>query len=150
MSHLLFSQSFISAALQSQLPTGLHLRPLSEQDYEKGFLEALSHLTSVRDNFQKGTWIERFNYMRQHNYEYFVIVVEDTTNNEIAASGTNFIERKFVHRNGLVGHFEDNVVHEDYREPKLGTLIIDQLKHIRRSQGAHKVILDCDEKNIAF
>jgi len=88
MSHLLFSQSLIVSQLQAQLPSHLLLRPLSENDYEKGFLTALSHLTSVGDNFHKGAWIERYNYLRQHNYEYFIIVVEDTQKKQIAASGT--------------------------------------------------------------
>jgi glucosamine-phosphate N-acetyltransferase len=68
----------------------------------------------------------------------------------IAACGTVFVERKFVHANGLVGHIEDIVVNEKYRKLKFGKIIIEQLKVIGKTKGCYKIILDCEEKNIKF
>ena len=76
----------------------------------------------------------------------------------LVGCGTLFIERKFVHQNGLVGHLEDVVTDHckyiskkvDYRGRHLGKLIIETLKEIGRSKGCYKVILDCVEKNVPF
>lgn len=62
----------------------------------------------------------------------------------------SLVERKFVHKNGLVGHLEDVVVHEDYRKLKLGFWVIESLKHIGKLKDCYKIILDCSEKNVPF
>lgn len=46
--------------------------------------------------------IDRFAYLKAHNYEYFTIVIEDTAKGLIVGAGTILVERKFVHHNGLV------------------------------------------------
>jgi glucosamine-phosphate N-acetyltransferase len=46
--------------------------------------------------------LERFNYMKSHNHEYFTIVIEDKTKQRIAAAGTVFVERKFLRQLGKV------------------------------------------------
>ena len=61
-----------------------------------------------------------------------------------------FVERKFIHENGLVGHLEDIVVHKDYRKLNFGRFIIDQLTFLGRVNGCYKILLDCSEKNVPF
>ncbi|KAJ3267450.1 Glucosamine-phosphate N-acetyltransferase-like protein, partial [Borealophlyctis nickersoniae] len=65
-----------------------------------GFLETLSQLTTV-GTMSKGQFMERYAYLKSHNYEYFTIVIEDTTKKRIVGAGTIFVERKFVHGAGL-------------------------------------------------
>lgn len=72
------------------------------------------------------------------------------TINALVGCGTLFIEHKFVHQNGLVGHLEDVVTDTDYRGKNLGRIIIETLKDIGKSKGCYKVILDCVEKNVPF
>jgi ribosomal protein S18 acetylase RimI-like enzyme len=67
-----------------------------------------------------------------------------------ADSLRSFVERKFVHENGLVGHIEDIVVHKDYRKLQFGRFIIDQLTTIGKVTGCYKIILDCSDKNVPF
>ncbi|KAJ3122386.1 Glucosamine-phosphate N-acetyltransferase-like protein [Nowakowskiella sp. JEL0407] len=117
----LFDKLYISGDVQNALPAGFVVRPLEIGDYEKGFLEALEMLTSV-GKMSKGQFIERFSYLKAHNHEYFTIVIEDTKKAKIVGAGTIFVERKFVHLNGLVGHIEDIVTHKDYRGMNLGKL----------------------------
>ncbi|RKO94881.1 hypothetical protein CAUPRSCDRAFT_1903, partial [Caulochytrium protostelioides] len=78
------------------------------------------------------------------------IVIEHVAKRHIVAAGTIFVERKFVHANGLVGHIEDIVSHREARGLHLGQSIIEQLKHIGAQTGCYKVILDCSEKNVPF
>ncbi|KAI8803471.1 acyl-CoA N-acyltransferase [Cladochytrium replicatum] len=98
----------------------------------------------------KGQFIERYSYLKAHNHEYFIIVIEDTKKSKIAGAGTILVERKFVHNNGLVGHIEDIVTHKDYRGLNLGKLVIETLKYIGKMTGCYKIILDCSDKNIPF
>ena len=51
-SSLLFSAQLISNTVQSGLPQGYVIRPLALEDYDLGFLEALSHLTTVGEPSQ--------------------------------------------------------------------------------------------------
>ncbi|KXS17100.1 acyl-CoA N-acyltransferase [Gonapodya prolifera JEL478] len=145
----LFSRHLISKEVQASMVPGYLLRPLQPTDYEKGFLECLGHLTTVGE-ITKAQFMDRFAYLKQHNYEYFTIVIENVQTSRIAAAGTVMVERKFIHQNGLVGHIEDIVSHPDARGKNLGKAIIDALKHIGASVGCYKIILDCSEKNIPF
>ncbi|ORY91279.1 acyl-CoA N-acyltransferase [Syncephalastrum racemosum] len=146
---VLFNDSFISPQVQAALPKGYTLRPLRSNDYERGFLDVLRVLTEVGDH-TKEKWLEQFEYLKQHNHEYFTIAISDDTKNRIVAVGTIFVERKFVHNNGLVGHIEDIAVDGNQQGKKLGLRIIEALKFIGAKAGCYKVILDCSAKNIPF
>ncbi|KAG2172873.1 hypothetical protein INT43_000223 [Umbelopsis isabellina] len=145
----LFSTSLISPKVQASLPQGYTLRPLQVGDYERGFLNVLKVLTEVGDH-TKAQWLERFNYLKQHSYEYFTIVIVDEAKNTVVAAGSVIVERKFVHLNGLVGHIEDIAVDGNQQGKKFGIKIIEALKYIGEHTGCYKVILDCSEKNIPF
>ncbi|RUP48589.1 hypothetical protein BC936DRAFT_144349 [Jimgerdemannia flammicorona] len=147
-SELLFSYDLISPEVQAALPQGYHLRALAHGDYERGFLKTLAVLTEV-GNHSKADWMERFDYLKKHNHEYFTIVIVDPQDRVVAA-GTIFVERKFVHLNGLVGHIEDIAVDGNQQGKKFGLRIIQALKFIGAKTGCYKVILDCSQKNIPF
>ena len=61
-----------------------------------------------------------------------------------------FLERKFIHGCGLVGHIEDIVTDTNVRGKGLGKLIINHLVEIARKNGAYKVLLSSLEKNVPF
>ncbi|KAJ3052905.1 Glucosamine-phosphate N-acetyltransferase-like protein [Rhizophlyctis rosea] len=149
MDEPLFNPVYISPEVQRSLKEGFVVRPLAASDYEKGFLDCLSQLTTV-GSLTKGQFMERFSYLKSHNYEYFTIVIEDTKKKLIVGAGTIFVERKFVHGNGLVGHIEDIVTLSDYRGLNLGKLVIETLKYVGKHTGCYKIILDCSDKNIPF
>ena len=67
--HLLFETSLISTELQATLPANIKLRPLGEDDYEKGFLDTLSHLTSVGNDNTKGKWLGTFLFSFDYMHE---------------------------------------------------------------------------------
>ena len=59
--------------------------------------------------------------MASHNPTvYYVIVIEDLKRQKIVASGTLFIERKFLHETASAGHIEDIVVDAEERGHQLG------------------------------
>lgn len=85
------------------------------------------------------------------NTDHTITITEDAKD-EVVAVGTIFVERKFVHKNGLVGHIEDIAVNSNQQGKKLGLRIIQALKFIGAQRGCYKVILDCSEKvnNLGF
>ena len=83
-----------------------------------------------------------------HNYK--IIVLEDVKTSKIIGAGSLFIEKKFIRNHGSAGHIEDIVVDKTYRGQNLGKRIIDVLCKLNYANGAYKVILDCEEKNVKF
>ncbi|KAG0229355.1 Glucosamine-phosphate N-acetyltransferase-like protein [Actinomortierella wolfii] len=174
--NLLFNASLIPDSLQTLLPAGHVIRPLSKTDWivrdNTSFLSTLEVLTTVgKISYEK--FQERFDYLKQHNDHYYTIVIEDRRKDatqtagspgtvptaadlvplgqgKIVAAGTVVIERKFIHELGLVGHIEDIAVRADQQGKKLGQRIIETLMSIGASVGCYKVILDCSEKNVPF
>ena len=81
----------------------------------------------VREIFNElEDFLKRFEYLLKHNDQYFTIVIEDVKKQIVVGAGTIFVERKFVHHNGLVGHIEDIVTHSEYRGFNLGRLVVNQ------------------------
>lgn len=74
------------------------------------------------------------------------ITITEDAKDQVVAVGTILVERKFVHKNGLVGHIEDIAVNSNQQGKKLGLRIIQALKFIGAERGCYKVILDCSDK----
>lgn len=124
------------------------LRLLEEFDYYRGYLSLLEQLTYVgQDKITFDEFKKRFTTIYESN-NYEIWVVEE--NNKIVATATLFIEDKFIHELGCVGHIEDVVVDKEYRGHKFGKLLTKQLIDRSKELGCYKVMLDCSESNIAF
>ena len=68
----------------------------------------------------------------------FTIAICNDREDRVVAAGTVFVERKFVHNNGLVGHIEDIAVDANQQGKKLGLRIIEALKYIGAKKGCYK------------
>ena len=55
---------------------GLRLRPLSIQDYDKGYIDLLSGLTKVGE-VSKQMYEAQFRSMKESNNTYYIAVIED-------------------------------------------------------------------------
>jgi len=123
-------------------------RPLSNQDYEKGFTELLSQLTKI-GTVSKKNFIERFNGMKK-NGDYYVVVVEDLSTNKLIATGMLEIEQKFIHSCALRGRVEEVIVDQEYRGRKLGKLILGVVTSLSEKLGCYKTTLECKTENLPF
>lgn len=86
---------------------------------------------------------------------YHVVVVEDLSpqvpaSERILATATLLLEVKFLRGGSVAGHIEDVSVRSSAQGRGLGKLLIDTLTTLAREKGCYKVILDCDDKNVAF
>ena len=55
---------------------GLRLRPLSMQDYDKGYMDLLSGLTKVGE-VSREMYEAQFRNMKESNNTYYIAVIED-------------------------------------------------------------------------
>ncbi|CEH18447.1 acyl-n-acyltransferase [Ceraceosorus bombacis] len=81
---------------------------------------------------------------------YYPIVILDKQKDSIVATGTVFMERKFIRNLGDCGHIEDIAVDKNVQGKGLGKRIIQALTGISDAAGAYKTILDCSEDNQPF
>jgi GNAT superfamily N-acetyltransferase len=137
----LFSSSLISPSVSAALPEGYIIRPLHRSDFQRGFLDVLRVLTTVGE-VNAESWDKRYDWMESRPGEYYILCVVDTSREEassIVGTGTVFVERKFIHELGSVGHIEDIAVAKDQQGKKLGLRIIQALDFVAESVGCYKV-----------
>ena len=68
----------------------------------------------------------------------------------IIGSATLFIEQKFIHNGGKVGHIEDVVVSKEYEGRGIGFKLVNSLLEKARVMNCYKTILDCKDELIPF
>lgn len=124
------------------------MQPISLEDYDRGILDVLRALTTVGD-ISRESFASLLEFWSSQGCTYYTIVVRDP-HNEVVACGTLFKELKLIHQCGKVGHIEDIAVRKDQQGLKLGKRVIECLTAIAKQSGCYKVILDCDETNVAF
>ena len=117
------------------------IRELKKEDIWNGFLKSLDSLklASDIDRTKAEVIFEKIN----SNPDYIVAVAE--IEGKIVGSTTLFIESKFIHDGGLVGHIEDVVVNKDFQGQKIGEKIMKYLLKISKNRGCYKTILNCTE-----
>nr|XP_043630999.1 glucosamine 6-phosphate N-acetyltransferase [Erigeron canadensis] len=125
------------------------VRNLEIADKNKGFTELLQQLT-VCDSVSDDEFQKRFEELRLYGDEHLICVIEDISSSKIVATGSVFIEKKFIRNCGKVGHIEDVVVDTSTRGMQLGKKVVGFLADHAQSMGCYKVILDCSSDNKAF
>ena len=85
------------------------IREIKENDFDNGFFETLSNLSTIgsinTDEEIKKEIIKEI----MGNKNYVIIISEDAKSREVIGTATLFIEQKFIHNGGKVGHIEDGV-----------------------------------------
>lgn len=127
----------------------LILRPLALLDYDLGFMNILSQLTKIGE-VTKEKFEERFLKMKSCLDTYYVLVVEDTSRNQIIGTATLVVEQKFIRGASCRGRIEDVVVSEDYRGKELGKLLVDTATLLGKEVKCYKISLECKEQNVSF
>jgi len=136
------------ARFAPQAFSGLVIRNLAPSDYSAGFLGLLGQLTTVGE-IPEEYFLKRLQEIEASQRQH-MLVVEDEKTHQIVATATLLVERKFIHEAGFAAHIEDVVSDESVRGKGLGKKIIEALILLAEQCGCYKVILDCEEHNIAF
>jgi len=118
-----------------------NIHELCLKDFDKGFFELANHFT--RDLKKESFELAKNNIHLFNNDNVKTLVAE--YNGKIIGSGKIFMEIK-VHNNlKKVGHIEDFIIDEKFRNNGIGSLILRKLIEIGRSNDCYKTILDCSE-----
>lgn len=125
------------------------IRRLQASDKSKGFVELLSQLSPCGPITDE-EFLSRFAELASHGDDHAIVVVEDEQTGRIIATGSVFVEKKFLRGCGKVGHIEDVVVDASARGRRLGQTVVRHLVGHARAAGCYKVILDCSAENRGF
>jgi glucosamine-phosphate N-acetyltransferase len=124
----------------------IKIRKLQKKDIYNGFLLSLdslrksSHIKPKKAN----TIFEKIS----KNPDYVIYVA--TYEGHVIGATTLFIEQKFIHEGGKVGHIEDVVVKKEYQGKGVGKKIVNALLKYAKKKGCYKTILDCSDELIPF
>ncbi|KAI6197021.1 hypothetical protein M3Y94_01176200 [Aphelenchoides besseyi] len=124
-------------------------RPLRLSDFNRGYLELLSDLTTV-GHVSKEAFRARFETMTVKPQAYFIVVVEDTKTGKVVGSISLVLEWKFIHEAAVRGRIEDVVVHHDYRSKGLARVLNEIAIQLAKKQDVYKLSLDCKDQMISF
>ena len=121
--------------------SGIIIREIEENDLEKGFLETLDFLRKASD-VDKNDPTEILKKIKQNSDHIIHVAIDDK---KIVGSTTLFIEQKFIHDGGLVGHIEDVVVRKDYEGQGIGMKLVISLLDVAKQRKCYKTILNCED-----
>jgi len=117
------------------------IRKLEEQDLFNGFLDSLDSLRKASD-LSKTKAKEIFNKIKTNpDHVVFVVIMDG----RVVGSTTLFIELKFIHQGGRVGHIEDVVVAKEYQSKGIGEQLINHVLDYAKKNDCYKTILDCSD-----
>jgi len=124
----------------------IKIRELKEKDLFNGFLESLDSLRKASDMRPKKAK-EIFKKIKSDkNYKFYVAIVDS----KVVGTATIFIEQKFIHDGGKVGHIEDVAIRKNYKDKGIGQKIVKALLEYAKKKGCYKTILDCTDDLIPF
>lgn len=118
------------------------IRQIKQEDLFNGFLESLDSLRKTSDLDDKKA--KKVFDMVKSNPNHVIFVAE--MNQKIVGSTTLFLEPKFIHGGGMVGHIEDVVVTKQLQGRRIGEKLITESLNYAKSKGCYKTILDCTDE----
>ena len=120
----------------------IEIREIEEGDLEGEFLDTLDFLRNASD-YEKNDPYEILKKIKQNPNHIIHVAVDD---NKIIGSTTLFIEQKFIHDGGLVGHIEDVVVRKSYEGQGIGMKLVISLLDVSKQRKCYKTILNCEDR----
>lgn len=115
---------------------GIQVRELRREDLDQGFLDALAALTEV--NLTPAQARAVFDCRHPNQFTY---VAEN--NGRVVGTASLFVDQKFIHGGGRVGHIEDVSVAADMQRRGVGTALVRHAVASAEKLGCYKVILHC-------
>ncbi len=120
------------------------IREMILSDFDNGFFEALDALSP--SNLTSADAQLAYTKRLIADVKTYVAIVD----RRILGTASLFLEPKFIHGGGLVGHIEDVAVRADQQHNGIGAALVNHLLEVCRKEGCYKVILDCEDHNIPF
>lgn len=122
----------------------LAIRDLLDTDLGHGFVSTLANLAPTELTADEALKV----YQERLGQGMLTVVALD--GEEVVGTASLFLERKFIHRGGYVGHIEDVVVRRGYEGRGIGQALVTKLIERCQQANCYKVILDCTTELVAF
>jgi glucosamine-phosphate N-acetyltransferase len=127
-------------------PQPYEIRELGAADLDEGFLETLGNLSDL-EGLSPEEARKTLATMKRIPLHIFVAVTSD---GQVVGTTTLLVERKFIHRGGLVGHIEDVAVRRGHEGRGVGGSLVTAAVQMAEELGCYKCILDCKDELAAF
>ena len=124
----------------------IKIRELKEKDLFNGFLESLDSLRKASGLSPKKAKKIFKKIKSDKNYKIYIAILDS----KVVGTATIFIEQKFIHDGGKVGHIEDVSVRKKYKDKGIGQKIVKVLLEYAKKKDCYKTILDCTDDLIPF
>jgi glucosamine-phosphate N-acetyltransferase len=124
------------------------IRKVNKEDYYKGHLELYKQLTSIQPEIINKDDYEAF--ISKLTDDHVIFVIYDLSTDMIIGSATILIENKLIHNLSLVGHIEDVVIDNKYRNQNLGKSLIEYTVNFAKDRKCYKTILSTSDKTKEF
>lgn len=122
----------------------MNIRQMIAPDLKSGFLQSLCALSQVAMSFEDAVVV----FQRRLKSQIHTFVAE--MDGEIVGTASVFIEQKFIHNGGFVGHIEDVAVHPDRHGHGIGGALVQHLvTHCERAD-CYKILLQCTPELMPF
>jgi glucosamine-phosphate N-acetyltransferase len=122
----------------------LTVREMTASDLGGRFFEALAALAEVGLTAREAE--EVFHERQRRGVRTYVALWRG----QVAGTASLLLERKYIHRGGLVGHIEDVAVNPSCQVRGVGTALVGHATEEARKLGCYKVVLDCSEGLVPF
>jgi glucosamine-phosphate N-acetyltransferase len=122
----------------------VQIRALEAADFGRGVLDALGSLAPVDLTPDEATAIWR---QRSAAGIHTIVAAID---GQVVGTASLIVEKKYIHRGGLVGHIEDVAVHSDHWRKGIGTALVEHLTRLASALHCYKVILNCHDHLVPF
>jgi len=126
--------------------TEVTIRKIELADLSNGFLESLDSLRKASELDPKKAQEIFTDIKSKSNHVIYVAVLDSL----IVGSATIFLEQKFIHNGGKVGHIEDVVVRKDYQRKRIGEKLVNALLEYAKKNGCYKTILSASDDVVPF
>jgi len=126
--------------------TEVTIRKIELADLSNGFLESLDSLRKASELDPKKAQEILTDIKSKSNHVIYVAVLDSL----IVGSATIFLEQKFIHNGGKVGHIEDVVVRKNYQRKRIGEKLVNALLEYAKKNGCYKTILSASDDVVPF
>jgi glucosamine-phosphate N-acetyltransferase len=128
-------------------PHAYEVRELRDADLGNGFLETLGNLSDTGGLTPAAARKILRTMRRTPLYHVFVAVGAD---GQVVGATTLLVEKKFIHKGGLVGHIEDVAVRKGYEGRGVGGSLVKAAVELAEELACYKCILDCKDEVLGF
>ncbi len=123
------------------------IRDIGPGDFDKGLRDCLA---ALYPGFSGNTgWKNVMAAIVRGNNGIRTLVATDECGN-VVGTASFFLEKKFTHDCGWVGHVDDVAIRPDWQGSGVGKLLMQYIVRLCRERGCYKVVLDCSEAVAPF